>query len=182
MSDDRFQELYRRYGRLIHRHCRRMLGQDQSAKDATQEIFCRIAKHLESAPNSEQALFWICRISNNYCRNQIRNEKRRPTPSASVEHIDEVSTEDALLQRDLARRLMLRVPVHLRASAWLYHVYGMSHEEVGRTLGISRRTVINHIADFERRALKFIRTSPKHQRTKTDFLLHSPSDAGVFSI
>jgi hypothetical protein len=52
------------------------------------------------------------------------------------------------------------VPDHLRRSAWLHYVDGMSHDEVGRALGLSRRTIFNYLADFHARARRFLRIEP----------------------
>jgi DNA-directed RNA polymerase specialized sigma24 family protein len=64
--------------------------------------------------------------------------------------------EQALANRDLARRITERSPDHLTAPAKLHYLEGLSHEEVGRALGLSRRTVINYLAQFRKRALKVL--------------------------
>jgi RNA polymerase sigma-70 factor, ECF subfamily len=151
----KFDQLYRQYARLIYVRCRRMLGEEQAAEDATQEVFIRVAVHLQKAPSSAEARLWIYRISSNYCLNEIRNSKRRPRSVAPHENLADSGAEDLLFSRDLARRLIERMPVHLRAATWLHYVDGMSHDDVGKQLGISRRTVINHIVDFQNRARKF---------------------------
>ena len=162
MGETRFDELYRQYGAVIYARCRRMLGQDQAAEDATQEVFCRVARNLHKAPSrSLEVVLWMQRISRNYCLNEIRNAKRHPPVTELTEHAAETAGEDVVSSRDLASRLIERVPVHLRASAWLHHVDGMSHEEVGKALGISRRTVINYISEFEERARRFVGTQPR---------------------
>jgi len=159
VEDDRLVRLYEKYGRLIFTLCCRLLGDAPSAEDATQEIFLRVSAHLDSAPASVTALMWIYRITTNYCLNELRTRKRHPQATvddAEVE-LDGAHAEQLMVNRDLARRLISRVPERLRAPAWLYHVDGMSHEEVGRTLGLSRRTVINYIDEFHERTRKFLR-------------------------
>jgi RNA polymerase sigma-70 factor (ECF subfamily) len=134
-----------------------MLADDATAEDATQEVFLRVAKHLRDAPTSVEALLWIYRIATNYCLNLLRDRKRRLSwGHYSADEVESDDGEDILANRDLARRVIARAPEHLRASAWLHHVDGMSHEEVGQVLGISRRTVINHLAEFDERARKFV--------------------------
>ena len=36
------QEIYQRYGSVVYRRARRLLGEDQAAKDACQEVFLRL--------------------------------------------------------------------------------------------------------------------------------------------
>ena len=157
MSDGRLAFLYGKYGPAIYARCRRLLADDAAAEDATQEVFFRVARHLDDAPTSIEALLWIYRIATNYCLNELRNQKRRPhldvPPAAEA---SDCTSEDFLANRDLARRLIERAPEHLRAPAWLYYIDGMSHDEVGRTLGRSRRTIINYLSEFQRRATRFI--------------------------
>jgi len=150
--------LYHQYGALIRARCRRLLNDDAKAEDATQEVFLRVVRHLERAPNTAEALRWMYRIAANYCLNEIRDEKRRTRLGAScIDDVDDVDTsagEDTRSARDLARRIVERVPDRLALPALLHHVNGMSHREVGRALGLSRRTIITYIAEFRARALR----------------------------
>jgi RNA polymerase sigma-70 factor (ECF subfamily) len=155
-SDDRVTELYRKYGPAIHARCRRILRDPAAAEDATQETFLRVVRHLESAPNSEEALRWIYRIATNYCLNEIRNHKSRTglldtaLPAFSLE-----PTEDRMLDQDLGRRLVLHAPERVRAAAWLHHVDGLDQAEVASVLGVSRRTVVSYLGTFLEHAKKF---------------------------
>jgi RNA polymerase sigma-70 factor (ECF subfamily) len=160
VDNDHLVRLYEKYGRLIFTRCCRLLGDAASAEDATQEVFLRVSAHLDSAPApaSVAVLMWIYRITTNYCLNELRTRKRHPQAADDADlETDGVQSEQLMVNRDLARRLIGRVPERLRAPVWLYHVDGMSHEEVGRTLGISRRTVINYIDEFHDRTRKFLR-------------------------
>ena len=47
--------------------------------------------------------------------------------------------------RNDAQRLLERLPPRARAIAWLTYVDGMLQQEVAETLGVSRRTVVNHL-------------------------------------
>jgi RNA polymerase sigma-70 factor (ECF subfamily) len=160
VEDDRLTELYQKYGPAIYARCRRILEDRAAAEDATQETFLRVQRHLERAPNAEEALRWIYRIATNYCINELRNDKRHrtllggaPSPVAAV------LGEEQLLDRDLGRRLVLRAPENVRAAAWLYHVDGLDQEEVARVLGVSRRTVVNYLGVFIEHSRKFVARS-----------------------
>jgi len=141
--------MYRLYGSTIYARCRRILGDEQAAEDAAQEAFVRVYRHLEKVPDSEQALRWIYRVATNYCLNQIRDERRRQ--SIIDGRCREVGDAFEVAGLDM-REWMVRIPEKLRSVAWLYHVDGMHQQEVADTLGISRRTVVNRLADFNRLA------------------------------
>ena len=156
MGDPRVADLYRRFGPAIHSRCRRLLKDDVAAEDATQEVFVRVMRHIESAPEDRAALAWIYRISTNLCLNTLRNRGRQAEPVAELPETPGEHPEALLLDRDLAMRLVLRVPEKLRAPAVLYYVDGLEQEQVAKTLGISRRTVINRLGEFASRARKFV--------------------------
>ena len=43
------ETLYRKYGAMVLRRCRSMLGDEQSAQDATQDVFVALLKREQSA-------------------------------------------------------------------------------------------------------------------------------------
>lgn len=153
--DERIAEFYRSYRRTIYRQCRRMLGVD--SEDAVQEVFVRLAANLDAAPPNGALLFWIQRIVRNHCLNEIRNQRRRRRlHSDSVARGPSVWSRlgEILEARDLARRVVSRAPDRVIAVAWLHYVEGQTQEEIGQTLGLSRRTVVTCLAEIRRRATK----------------------------
>jgi RNA polymerase sigma-70 factor (ECF subfamily) len=134
------------------------LKDDALAEDATQEVFVRVLRHIERAPDDAAALAWIYRISTNYCLNQIRDRGRQaePTAPSDLPESPGAHPEPELLDRNLAMKLVARAPEKLKATAVLYYVDGLEQEQVARTLGISRRTVINRLQEFSERSRKFL--------------------------
>ncbi len=157
-STGRVSDLYRKFGPAIYSRCRRLLKDDALAEDATQEVFVRVMKHIEAAPDDSAALAWIYRISTNYCLNQIRDRSRQAEPTAPDElpEGDGETLEPQMLDRDVALKLVERTPEKLRETVILYYVDGLEQEQVARTLGISRRTVINRLQEFQERSRKFL--------------------------
>ena len=51
---------------------------------------------------------------------------------------------------------MARAPEKIATVAWLHYVDGLDQDEVARVLGISRRSVVNHLGTFVANAQKFI--------------------------
>ena len=154
-DEQRLVGLYRRFGPVIFARCRGILGDNAAAEDATQETFMRVQRHLDSSP--PQALTWIYRIATNYCFNELRNRRRRAVPVDVIPEVAVAGVEEALADRDLAARLIRRAHPKIAAAAWLHYVEGMDQEEVAAVLDISRRTVINRLAEFNKNAMKFVR-------------------------
>jgi RNA polymerase sigma-70 factor (ECF subfamily) len=132
------------------------------AEDATQEIFVRVLRHIDSAPDDRVALAWIYRISTNYCLNRLRDSRNDAEPVEELPEVEGAHPEASLMNRDLALRLVLRAPESLRAPAVLHYIDGMEQEKVAQMLGLSRRTVINRLAEFASRARKFIAREVGH--------------------
>ncbi len=156
---ERVSTLYRKYGAAIFSRCRRLLKDDAQAEDATQEVFVRVFRHIETAPDDAAALAWIYRISTNYCLNQLRDRGRQAEPTAPEDLPELVGgevPEATWLDRDTASRLIHRAPEKLQEVAVLYYLDGLEQEQVAKTLGISRRTVINRLQEFVERSKKFL--------------------------
>lgn len=150
-------ELYGAYGAVIYWRCHRLLGDPAAAEDATQETFLRVHKHLDRAPDDDAAIRWIFRIATNYCLNEIRDRRRRPELRAEPPERVHPSCAELVADRDLVTRIIDGAPEKLRDIAWLHLVDGIEQAEVARILGISRRTVINRLAELSERAQKFVR-------------------------
>jgi RNA polymerase sigma-70 factor (ECF subfamily) len=133
------------------------LKDDALAEDATQEVFVRVMAHISSAPEEKAALAWVYRISTNYCLNMIRDRNKQAEPVEELPEVPQDGHEDAFMDRDLAMQLVNRAPEALRAPAVLYYVDGLEQEQIAQTLGISRRTVINRLNDFQDRCRKFLK-------------------------
>lgn len=157
-SNERVSTLYRKFGAAIYSRCRRLLKDDALAEDATQEVFVRVLRHIESAPDDATALAWIYRISTNYCLNSLRDRARQAEPTAPEELPEGggAHPEPSLLDRETAMTLIRRAPEKLQEVAVLYYVDGLEQEQVATTLGISRRTVINRLQEFVDRSKKFV--------------------------
>ncbi len=159
MDQQRLAALYRRYGPAAYARCRKLLRDEALAEDAVQEVFVRVLRHLDKAPDDEAALGWIYRISTNYCLNLLRDRAAQAEP---VDELPEGTTGDleaVLSDRDACLRVLARMPDKLRAPAVLHYLDGLEQGRVAEVLGVSRRTVINRLAAFADRARKLLEPS-----------------------
>src|SRR5437870_7430193 len=103
MTGQRLAALYREYGPVIYWRCAKLLRDEAAAEDATQETFLRVCRHLDAAPDIDEALRWIWRIATNYCLSEVRNRQRRPEPREELPDLPaDVRIEQVLSDRQAA--------------------------------------------------------------------------------
>ncbi|MEW5737564.1 MAG: sigma-70 family RNA polymerase sigma factor [Myxococcota bacterium] len=141
--------LYREHGPAVFSRCHRLLKDASLAEDATQEVFIRVLRHVDSAPPETAVLAWLLRISTNYCLNSIRDDRRRRTARLRNPPDDLTPPAQAtLVERQLARCLVATAPEKLRTPAQLYFFDELAQAEVAAALRVTRRTVISRLKDF----------------------------------
>jgi RNA polymerase sigma-70 factor (ECF subfamily) len=82
-----FNQLVRAYQALVYRTAYRVLGDDASAQDATQDAMVSAYKHIRTYRGGSFKA-WLLRIVTNACYDQLRVKQRRPTASLDAMLID----------------------------------------------------------------------------------------------
>jgi len=140
------EALYDLYGPLVLRRARAMLGDEQAARDAAQEVFVRVLRCFGEFRSEASPVTWLYRTTTNHCLNLLRERSRR---GETVELLEARVVEDLSLDERLTLATVLaRVPEHLRDIAVYYYLDQMSHDEIAALLGVSRRTVGNRLVEF----------------------------------
>lgn len=80
-----FEGLYRRHSEKVYNLCRRMLGRDDEAEDATQEIFLDLFRKIAGFRGEASFGTWLYRVALNACRDRLRSRSRHePKPLESI--------------------------------------------------------------------------------------------------
>jgi RNA polymerase sigma-70 factor (ECF subfamily) len=87
---DSFNRLVLAYQDLVYSHAFRMIGEEESADDATQNTFISAYNHLGSFRGGSFKA-WLLRIVTNACYDELRRRKRRPT--VPLEPLDDTGEE-----------------------------------------------------------------------------------------
>jgi len=141
-----FEELMIATERRVASLSWRILGDAEEVKDAMQETFLRVFRHLKRYDESGDFHAWLARITINVCRDLDRRRKRRsfvPLDEAvSVSSGERV--DDALIARSdlaLVGRALDALPDRERLAIILRDIEGFSTEEVASILGNAKPTV-----------------------------------------
>jgi RNA polymerase sigma-70 factor (ECF subfamily) len=149
-DDDRaaFAELVNRLGDHVYGLAFRLLGNQQDASDAAQDVFVNMWKTRRRWSPKGAVSTWTYRITTNMCLNRLRSKKRwrflSLGESSDESHrsvdipIPENESPDILIeQQDVKHALetaIAKLPPRERAAILLRHYQGMSGKEVAAIL------------------------------------------------
>ncbi len=134
---------YRRYAPMVLRRCRRLVRDEAKAVDAMQDVFVNLLRARDRLDEHAPASL-LMRMATNVCLNQLRSERRRPEDEDDAALLAIASAEEpggrSFARLSLAR-LLGREPESTRVMAVLHLVDGLTHDEVGREVGLSGAAV-----------------------------------------
>ena len=142
----------------------RMLGNDADARDASQEVFLRVFKHLGRFKQDQDFFAWLYRITVNVCRDIAKKRQHHSDRFMSLAagadegafavSAEQENAEEALMQtqqRELIARAMATLPHKERASIVLRDVEGLPTDEVARIMKSSSTTVRSQISSARKK-------------------------------
>lgn len=144
----------------MYRRARHILGSDEEARDAMQEVFLRVATSKESFRGEAPILRWVYRITTNLCLNRLRKRKSHPVvvdPEA-VRRL--VSDAGSLEDRQAVLQILEGVDELTQRIALHYFMDGMKMEEVAEVVGYSRKTVGKKLAGLRAHAARLVGDAP----------------------
>jgi len=136
-----FEALYRMHIDRVYGICLRMTGNVAEAEDCAQEAFIQAWNKMDKFRGDSAFSTWLHRIAVNSVLGRIRKAKREQDRLTAVGDIAPitVTTGDTDELRDLSEAVG-RLPEGARNVFILFAVYGYSHDEAGKMLGIATGT------------------------------------------
>ena len=138
---DAFENLVRRYQRMIYSLTFRMTGSAADAEDLAQETFIQAFQHLHSYRSEARFASWLYRIAVNQCLNWKKRDLRRTEIHKEWgRRIADTDPRDESVSHHVQEAL-LKLPPKQRAAVVLTTYEGLSHAEAARVLKCSEATV-----------------------------------------
>lgn len=145
-------EIYRRYFRRVLGLCRYMLDSQESAEDATSEVFLKLQRSIASYDGSIPFLRWLLRVTGNQCIDMLRGQRRGQrvivegedettvveAPSAEPSPLGAVMSKEARAQ---VRDAIARLPVKYRLPLMLRYYSELSYGEIAQQLDVETNYV-----------------------------------------
>jgi len=149
-----FALVVERHQERLLRVCRRMLGDAEEARDATQEVFVKAFRKAGSYRPRGQVYTWLYRIAVNHCLNRLRRRKvvrflqlsgpggdemegDAPPLDPASDAPDPLAELESRRRWQAARRALAALPPNQRAVLVLVRFEGLACKEVAEVLGIS---------------------------------------------
>ncbi|MGH2516023.1 MAG: RNA polymerase sigma factor [Ktedonobacterales bacterium] len=139
-----FEAFFARYEQSVFGYIYRMTGDEQTAHDLCQEAFLRAWQHFDKIQGYTYPSAWLFRVAANLALSHLR---RRASPVGGARLLgddDSPARSDPAMrfvESDLVTQTLLGLSQKQRSALVLREIYGLSCEEVGQMLGMSREAV-----------------------------------------
>lgn len=146
------EALYQRYGPMVHRRCRALLG-DAEADDAMQDVFVALLERRGRIEDRGLSSL-LYTMATHLSLNRLRARKPAPggDPDDALSRIAAAGDlESELTARNLLAKVFQREPASTRTIAVLHFVDGMTHAEVAREVGMSVSGVRKRLRQLQAR-------------------------------
>jgi RNA polymerase sigma-70 factor (ECF subfamily) len=143
------ETLLERHTNRVHAICRRILGNDSDALDATQEALIAITRGIAKFDGRAQFTTWCYRVATNAALDEARRRARRPVAVETIPDItrsDGAGPEETVTSRLATDAALAQLSPDYRAAVALRDLADLDYAEIGQVLGIPPGTVRSRIA------------------------------------
>jgi RNA polymerase sigma-70 factor (ECF subfamily) len=144
---------YEKYGPMVIRRCRRILGNEEEALDAAQDVFLNLVRaETKLADKFPSSLLYT--MATNVCLNKLRKKKREVLSGFSGEKEYFVRIDEGFEQVEavvLLEAILKDESRENRAIYFMYHADGMTLKEIGEAAGLSISGVRKRLEAFKSR-------------------------------
>jgi RNA polymerase sigma-70 factor (ECF subfamily) len=137
-------EIYDRHHAEVRRFIFALVRDEWLADDLTQETLVRVQTHLDRIKDLSKLRSWMFRTAYNLCQDNFRQSRRFDSgeflEEGHVESPREAGADRELEIREMGlcvQNQMASLPESQRVVLVLHDMMGLSHREIGETLGIS---------------------------------------------
>lgn len=144
----------------VYRFVRRLVQQEEDARDITQEVFLRMVRHMDRYDPSFRFETWLFRIARNLCFDRGRRTQRwrfafwtKDDDDDDRDPLDTMASTDPgaldiTLGKETSREIeqaLTQIKPAYREILVLYHFEEMSYQEIASVLALPMGTVMNRL-------------------------------------
>ncbi|HNP07445.1 MAG TPA: sigma-70 family RNA polymerase sigma factor [Cyclobacteriaceae bacterium] len=148
-----FRRLIKQHERLVAHMVGRIVKNTEDREELCQDVFLKVYDKLKGFNFQSKLSTWIATIAYRHAINHIRKKKIPIDEPGEWEEFKEQfiaddNLEEELADKDLEEHVMEyinQLPVHYRSVLTMYHVDGMSYQEIGKITDMPEGTVKNYL-------------------------------------
>ncbi|TSA56324.1 MAG: RNA polymerase sigma factor [Planctomycetaceae bacterium] len=149
-----FGELCRRYYAAMVAIAYSILSDHQLAEDAAQESFARALINLKNLKNKSRFIPWLAAICRNVAKDMVALRAKR----INAEDLSQLTQKNKDDENSLAiRQAIEQLPAPAKELIVLRYYNGLSYEQIGSILGISRATTNGRLTRAKRKMAKYLK-------------------------
>lgn len=135
--------MYRDHGHVVLRRAQRILGDASEARELVQEVFMSLVENPKQFRGDSSVTTFLYAMTTNACLNRLRAGRRREAFAERHAQVAAAASSPGAGDAIIAADVLGRLPERLARVAICYFIDEMTHAEIARALGISRRHVGN---------------------------------------
>lgn len=147
-ANEPFEELVRRHGPMVHRTCRRVMGNHANAEDAAQMVFTALAASSGELADYRSLGGWLYSTAWHIARHMMRSDAargKRESRALRPGPTDMNGEPDDSALQELYRALEM-LPPDYRDVIVLHHLQGMTIEQVADVLAANSGTIASRLS------------------------------------
>ena len=133
-------ELFKLYANAMYNICRRMMGDEDDAKDVLQDAFIHVFTKINGLRDANMFSAWIKRIVVNHCINALKKKNMIVNDIDDEGDIPEAEQEDGAQIKYEARKVLSAIDKISEGCKTVLNLYlfdGYDHKEIAQILNIS---------------------------------------------
>ncbi|MEE4116445.1 MAG: sigma-70 family RNA polymerase sigma factor [Marinilabiliaceae bacterium] len=151
-----FDELYNKYSKRVYNFCLNFLGNEEDAKDCTQEIFIKAFCSIGTFRQKSTFYTWLYRIMINNCKDMYRKKGFRKVDlnmAGGIESDDRSAISRMITEKAIQafHEALGKMSAEFRTVIILRDIEGRSYSEISAITGTGEGTVKSRIARARRR-------------------------------
>lgn len=152
-NTEAFKQLIRQNEKLVSHMVGRLIKNREEHEEICQDVFLKVYEKLGEFTFQSKLSTWIATIAYRHGINYLRKHRMTyseiPDEEAYASHFISTDNPEKTVEEDDLDSYILtlvdQLPVQYKAVLTLYHLDGMSYEEIGKSTGMPDGTVKNYL-------------------------------------
>ncbi len=166
------------YEKLMYNIAYRMMGNEEDAKDCTQEACIKMYKQFLKLRDKSAIKAWACKITTNVCIDAMRKQSKRTTILMDADQFaqlksNDMTPEEAVLYQESIREIQQaldKLKLEYKTLIILRDINGLAYDEIGFAMGLKLGTVKSRLSRARKIMSKLLLEKRNKEKNKSSLL------------